>query len=239
MKKQYAVIGLGRFGSSVTRTLVEQGAEVLAIDNNEDKVSEALDYATHAVQADATDEHALMALGIRNFDVVCVCMGEIQSSIMIALLCIEQGVAEVLVKARSEKHAKVLQKIGVNKIVFPERDTGIRVAHNLISSNIIDFIELSEDYGIAELEVEESWIGKSIIELDFRREYGLNIVAIKHDENNINVNPIATDRLDYNDALIVIGSEEHISRVQSLVKSSKGKAQPKPTMFKAQLKKEK
>ncbi|WP_302760327.1 potassium channel family protein, partial [Christensenella hongkongensis] len=153
MKKQYVVIGLGRFGTSVAKTLVDQDAEVLVIDANEEKINQALSYATHAVQADATDEQALKSLGIRNFDVACVCLGEIQSSIMAALICKDQGIDLVLVKAQSEVHAKVLYKMGVDKVVFPERDMGIRVAHNLLSSNILDFIELSEDYGIAELEV--------------------------------------------------------------------------------------
>ena len=132
------------------------------------------------------------SLGIRNFDVACVCLGEIQSSIMAALICKEQGIDLVLVKAQSEVHAKVLYKMGVDKVVFPERDMGIRVAHNLISSNILDFIELSDDYGIAEIEVHAPWVGKTLVDLDFRKKYGVNIIAIKNG-HSVNVSPLPGD----------------------------------------------
>lgn len=216
MKKQYVIIGLGRFGTSVAKTLVEQGAEVLVIDENEEKVNQAAAYATHAVQMDATDEQALKSMGIRNFDVACVCIGEVQASIMITLLCKEQGVDLVLAKAGSELHAKVLYRMGADKVIFPERDTGVRIAHNMLSSNILDFIELSPDYGIAEFEVYEDWVGKSILELDFRRKYGLNIVAIRHADSSINVNPMASDLLSADDVIIVIGSEERIGRLEKV-----------------------
>ncbi len=214
MKKQYVVIGLGRFGTSVAKTLVDQDADVLVIDINEEKVDQAISFATHAVQADATDEQALKSLGIRNFDVACVCLGEIQSSIMAALICKEQGIDLVLVKAQSEVHAKVLYKMGVDKVVFPERDMGIRVAHNLISSNILDFIELSDDYGIAEIEALPVWVGKTLIDLDFRKKYGVNIIAIKGPENAINVSPLPGDVIADGDVLVVIGEEESISRLE-------------------------
>ncbi len=216
MKKQYVIIGLGRFGSSVAQTLVEQGAEVLVIDDSEEKINQAASYATHAIQMDATDEQALQSLGIRNFDVACVCIGEVQSSIMITLLCKQQGVDLVLAKAGSELHAKVLYKMGADKVIFPERDTGVRIAHNMLSSNILDFIELSPDYGIAEFEVYEKWIGQSIMELDFRRKYGLNIVAIRHADSTINVNPMANDTLASGDAIVVIGSEEQIGKLEKV-----------------------
>ena len=214
MKKQYVVIGLGRFGTSVAKTLVEQDAEVLVIDRDEEKVNEAINYATHAVQADATEEKSLKSLGIRNFDVACVCLGEIQSSIMAALICKEQGVGLVLVKAQSEVHAKVLYKMGVDKVVFPERDMGIRVAHNLLSSNILDFIELSDDYGIAELEVHPAWVGETLIDLDFRKKYGLNIIAIRQGDSQVNINPLPGDRINDGDALVVIGSEEQLGKME-------------------------
>ncbi len=214
MKKQYVVIGLGRFGTSVAKTLVDQDAEVLVIDANEEKINQALSYATHAVQADATDEQALKSLGIRNFDVACVCLGEIQSSIMAALICKDQGIDLVLVKAQSEVHAKVLYKMGVDKVVFPERDMGIRVAHNLLSSNILDFIELSEDYGIAELEVHPAWAGQTLIDVDFRKKYGINIIAIKNASGSVNVSPLPGDVIMSDDVLVVIGSEEQIGKLE-------------------------
>lgn len=216
-KKQFVVIGLGRFGTSVAKTLAEQNMDVLVIDNDEEKVNQAINYATHAIQADATDEQALMSLGIRNFDVACVCLTEIQDSIMISLILKEQGIKMVMAKARSDMHAKALSKIGVDRIVFPERDTGISIAHNLVSSNILDFIELSPDYGMAELGIMEEWKGKSIIELDFRRRYGFNIVAIKHSDMNININPMPKDVISEGDSIIVIGLDEQIAKFDDLV----------------------
>ena len=141
MKKQFVVFGLGRFGSSVATSLTQTGNDVLCVDTSEHLVDDIAPYVTHAVQADATDEKALKAIGTSNFDVAVVAIGgDIQASILITLLCKELGVKYVLVKAQSEIHAKVLEKIGADKIVFPERDMGIKVAHNLASENILDFI---------------------------------------------------------------------------------------------------
>ncbi|MGI6153889.1 MAG: potassium channel family protein [Christensenellaceae bacterium] len=220
-KLQFVVIGLGRFGESIARTLIEQKAEVLVVDQDEEKVNQAISYATHAIQMDATDEQALKSLGIRNFDVACVCMGDIQNSVLISLLCKEQGVPYVLAKVRSEIHSKLLDKVGVDRAVFPEREMGIRVAHNLLSPGILDFIELSPDYGIAELDVPELWANKSIVETDFRKRYGLNIVAIRHDDNDINVNPEPKDIILPGDTLIVIGSEEQIAKVDDVTSRHK------------------
>jgi len=221
MKKQFVVIGLGRFGTSLARTLVEQDVDVLVIDTDEEKINQAMSYATHAVQADATDEQAMESLGIRNFDVVCVCMAEIQSSVLVAMFCIEQGVPQILAKAGSDVHAKLLKRIGVNRVVFPERDTGIRVALSLIASNILDFIELSPDYGIAEMSVHEKWVGKNLLELDFRQRYGLNIIAIKHSDMDININPLATDILQADDRIVVVGSEDQFSKMDELVQKKR------------------
>lgn len=217
MKKQFVVIGLGRFGSSLARTLVEQDVDVLVIDTDEEKINQAMSYATHAVQADATDEQAMESLGIRNFDVVCVCMTEIQSSVLVAMYCIEQNIPQILAKAQSDVHAKLLKRIGIHRVVFPERDTGIRVALSLISSSILDFIELSPDYGIAEMSVDESWVNKNLLELDFRKRYGLNIIAVKHTATDVNINPLATDTLLADDRIVVVGSEEQFSKMEELV----------------------
>jgi len=213
MKKQFAVIGLGRFGYSVVKTLVDANADVLAIDINEEKVDDVSEFATHAVAVDATDENALKALGLRNFDVAIVCVGDMQSSVLISLICKEIGVKYVLVKAKDELHAKVLYKIGADKIVFPERDTGIRVANNLLASNIIDFIEIFKNYGMLEISVPAAWVGKSLLELNIRKNYNVNIIAIKH-ESDINVNPSADDILLQGDVIIVIGSEEDMNKIK-------------------------
>lgn len=213
MKKQFIVIGLGRFGHSVVKTLVDANADVLAIDIDEEKVDDVSEFATHAVAVDATDETSLKALGLRNFDVAIVSVGDIQSSVLITLICKELGVKYVLVKAKDDLHAKVLFKIGADKIVFPERDTGIRVANNLLASNIIDFVEIFKNYGMLEISVPAEWVGKSLIELDIRKNYNMNIIAIKHN-NEINVNPAADDKLMEGDVVIVIGSEQDMNKIK-------------------------
>ncbi|OUM90843.1 MAG: potassium uptake system protein [Bacillus thermozeamaize] len=214
MKKQFVVIGLGRFGSSVAKTLSKMDYEVLAIDRDEERVQEHAGIVTHVVQADATDENALKSLGIRNFDVVVIAIGEdIQSSIMATLIVKEMGVPTVVVKARNELHGKVLQKIGANKVIFPERDMGIRVAHNLISPNILDFIEFAEDYSIVDISVSPAMVGKSLAELNIRARYGCNIIAIKNGKN-INIAPRAEDRLREGDIMVVIGHNDDLQELE-------------------------
>jgi len=216
MKKQFVVIGMGRFGKGIAKTLAELDAEVLVIDENEERINYASTFATHAVQMDATDEQALQSLGIGNFDVVCVCISEVQSSIMITMLCKEYGVKQVVAKAGSVLHAKVLERMGADQVIFPENDMGMRMAHKLVSTNILDFIELSEDFGIAEFEVYEDWIGASLTQLDFRKKYGLNIIAIRSASQEINVNPLPNDILKKDDVIIVIGSEMQIGKLEKL-----------------------
>lgn len=213
MKKQFIVIGLGRFGSSVVKTLSDANSDVLAVDIDEEKVNDISDYATHAVALDATDENALKALGIRNFDVAIVSVGDIQSSVLITLICKELGIKYVLCKAQNDLHAKVLFKIGADKIIFPERDTAIRVANNLLASNLIDFIEIFKNYGMLEICVPSVWVGKSLLELNIRKNYNVSIIAIKHGDE-INVNPSADDVLRERDVIIVIGSEDNMNKIK-------------------------
>ena len=150
--KQFAVIGLGRFGVSVARTLFKGGYEVLAIDSNEERVQKISSEVTHVVQADTTDENALKALGIRNFDVVVVAIGEdVQANVLTTLLLKELGVNYIVAKAKNELHGKMLEKIGADRVVYPERDMGQRVAHNLVSTNVLDYIELSPDLSLVEV----------------------------------------------------------------------------------------
>lgn len=213
--KQFAVLGLGRFGSSLAKTLYDLGHEVLAVDEREEAVQEISELVTHAVQADATDESALRSLGLRNFDVVIVSIGaDIQSSILVTLIVKELGVKYVVAKAQSELHAKVLYKIGADRVVLPERDMGLRLAHNLVSSNVLDFIELSSDYSIVEVAALNEWQGKTLKDLNFRRKYGLNVIAIKHN-GEMNVSPRAEDIIEENDVLVVIGENEGITRLEN------------------------
>ncbi|MFB0918119.1 MAG: TrkA family potassium uptake protein, partial [Clostridiaceae bacterium] len=185
-KKQFIVVGLGRFGTTVAETLTQLGHDVLAIDKDEQLIQDISDKVTHAVQMDATDEYALRTLGVRNFDVAIVTIGSnIQSSIMVTLLLREAGVKYIICKGQSELHKKVLEKIGADRVILPEKDMGIRVAHNLVSSNLLDFIELSPDYSVMEIQAPAAWVGKSLKDLHVRATYGINIMAIKEgDEIN-------------------------------------------------------
>jgi len=212
--KQFAVIGMGRFGSSVAKSLYNLGYEVLAIDLSEQRTQEMAGMVTHAVQADSTDEEALRALGLRNFDVVVVAIGQdIQASILTSLILKEMGVPYLVVKAQNELHGKVLKKIGADKVVFPERDMGVRVAHNLISPNIIDLIELSDEYSIVEMAASRAIVGKNLRQLDVRAKYGCNVLAIKS-ETRMNIAPHAEDTISENDILVVVGRNENLHRMQ-------------------------
>ncbi|WP_018130780.1 potassium channel family protein [Effusibacillus pohliae] len=212
--KQYAVIGMGRFGTSVAKTLYEMGYEVLGIDTNKDRIQDAVDFVTHAVTADSTDENALKALGIRNFDVVVVAIGaDIQASIMTTLILKELGVKKIVVKAQSELHGKVLEKIGADRVVYPERDMGVRVAHNLISPNILDYIELSPEYSMVEIVANEKMVGKTLAESDIRRKFGCTVMAIKSGDQ-INISPMAQDRIKQGDVLVVVGKNEDLQELE-------------------------
>ncbi len=212
--KQFAVIGIGRFGASVATTLYEMGHDVLAIDTNQEKIDGIVDQVTHAVVAEATSEAALKHLGVTNFDVVIVSIGQdIQASILTTLVLKELGVRYIVAKARTSLHGKVLQKIGADRIIFPERDMGIRVAHNLASTNVLDFIELSPDYSILEVIAPEDMLGKSLRELDLRAKFGINVMAIRTADRRINVSPAATDILAEGDILIVVGENSEIQKL--------------------------
>jgi trk system potassium uptake protein TrkA len=215
--KQYVVIGLGRFGRSVAETLFTMGHDVLAIDSDEDVIQNISDKVTHAVQMDATDEYALRTLGIRNFDVAVVTIGSnVQASIMTTLILRESGVKYIVAKAQSEMHAKVLTKIGADKVILPERDMGVRVAHNLVSSNLLDFIELSPDYSVIEIQAPTDWYGMEILDLDVRSKYGINIMAIKSIDD-INISPNAKDKIKEGDVLLCIGNTEDLARLEHMI----------------------
>ncbi|AST58512.1 potassium transporter Trk [Thermoanaerobacterium thermosaccharolyticum] len=211
--KQFVVIGLGRFGSSVAKTLYTLGCDVLAIDSSEELVQNISDSVTRAVQADATDEKVLRSLGVRNFDVAIIGTGtDIQTSLLVTLMVKELGVKTVVAKAQNELHAKVLLKIGADRVIFPEKEAGVKLAYSLISSNILDFIELSPEYNIVEIIAIRDWIGKSLNELKLRQRFGLNIIAIKR-ENNIKITPSADDIIMEGDNLVVIASTDDINKL--------------------------
>ncbi|AXI08945.1 potassium transporter Trk [Oceanobacillus zhaokaii] len=214
MKKEFAVIGLGRFGGSICRALSTEGMQVLAIDKDEEKVNEFKNIASHAVILDSTDEVSLKEIGISNFEHVIVAIGEnIQASILTTVILSELGVQRITVKAQNDYHEKILNKIGAHQIVHPERDMGRRIAHNLISNNILDYLELSDEHSIVEVKAGRKMKGKTLIDLDIRANYGCNVVAIKQGKS-INVSPMADEILKEDDVLIVIGADIDISRFE-------------------------
>jgi trk system potassium uptake protein len=217
VKKEFAVIGLGRFGGSICRALSEQGMEVMAIDNNEERVNQFAMIVSHAVVGDTTDESVLKSLGIRNFDHVIVAIGDdIQSSILTTLILKELGVKNITVKAQNDYHEKVLLKIGADHVVHPERDMGKRIAHNIISNNVLDYLELSDQHSIVEIVASGNLDGHSLIDLDIRAKYGINIVAIKR-KDDILVSPQASEIIRQGDILIVIGADLDINRFEKKV----------------------
>jgi trk system potassium uptake protein TrkA len=216
-KKQFVVIGLGSFGSSVAKTLYSLGNDVLAIDSDEDVIRDLAEHVTHAVQVDTADEKSLRDLGVSNYDVAVIGIGsDIQGSILATLLVKELGVRYIISKAHDEMHAKLLYKIGADRVVFVERDMGMRVAHNIFASNILDYIELSPEYNIAEIVAPESWYGKTLREIDVRANYGLSVIAIRR-EHDMNISPRADDIVRPNDVIIAIGSNKELSKFENLI----------------------
>ena len=215
--KQFAIIGLGRFGASLALELMEQGYEVLGIDRNEEVVEDMSELLTHTVVADATDEEVLKSLGIRNFDCGIVAIGnDIQMSILSAILLKELGVAMVVAKAISVLHGRAPEKLGVDRVIFPERDMGIRVAHQLVTPNLLDYIELSKDYLIVEMTVTDCMDGKTLSELNTRVRYGVSVVALNK-QSGIIVAPTAMDVVNSGDIMVVIGSNDNVDRFESEV----------------------
>lgn len=218
MKKdrQFAVIGLGRFGSNMAKALTKMGYEVLAIDKNQQKVQEFSDEATHVVQADTTDENALRELGILNFDVVVVAIGEdVQANVLTTLQLKEIGVNFIVATARNSLHTKLLEKVGADRIVAPERDMARRVAYNLASTSVMDYIELSPRFSIVEITAPKTFQNKTIAESNIRAKYGINVVAIKRGEDLI-ISPLPSEKIIKNDIVVVVGKNESINGLEAL-----------------------
>ena len=190
-KRTYAVFGLGRYGMAVARELVDNGMEVIAVDDKQDIVNEAAAFLPVCKCADVTDAEVIERLGIADIDIVIICMAtNLEASVMAVTLCKEAGVKTVIAKCGSEMQQKILLRVGADQVVFPEKESGVRLAKNLLSSGFIDMLSLSDDVSIVEISVKDEWTGKNLIELNLRKKHGLNIVAIKCDgEVNVNVNP--------------------------------------------------
>lgn len=214
--KSYIVVGLGRFGAEVARRLCELGCEVLAVDNHSELVQQISADVTHAVVADARDKEVLRALGAKDFDCAVVAIGgSLADSILATMNLKELGIPKVVCKAHDDTHRQVLRKLGADQIVIPEQEQAARLARSLSSHNVLDYIELSDAYGIVEVPAPKSWVGKSLKELNVRAKLGLNILAVKQD-NEINVSPAADYAISAADILVVLGGTEALEKVQKL-----------------------
>lgn len=208
------VIGLGRFGTSVAKTLSALGHDVLALDINEHAVQVIMQDVTQAVQADAREEETLRALGVRNFDVGIVAIGDdLEANILITLMLKEMGIPYVVTKAQSILHGKVLEKIGADKIVYPEQDMGIRLANNLIRTNVMDFIELSLDFSIFEIIAPSKFVNKTLGKLNLRAVYKLTVVAIKKSAGQIVIAPGSNAVVEERDILVIVCNKKALSKL--------------------------
>ena len=215
MKKSYVVIGMGRFGSSVAERLYALGNDVLAIDTSPEIVQHMESKVTCAVVADARDEEVLRSLGARSCDCAVVAIGKDLATCIIATLNLKElGVPQVICKATDELRKKALEKVGADRVVIPERETGIKLAQAITSSSILDFIELSKDCGIAVIPTPTEWCGKTLRELNIRAKYGVNIIAIRED-GNIDVAPGADFALKENNVLVVLGTNDKLSKIRT------------------------
>ena len=222
MKRQFAVIGLGRFGYSVAESLVQKGCEVLAIDREEAKIQAISDSATFAVQCDATDERALKAVSTQNVDVAVVSIGEnIEASILIVQTLTEMGITSIIAKAVTSAHGKILSNLGVTEVIYPERDAAIRLAHRLVSPKVLDYLELAPGYSVEEIAVPDRFSGMSIEETKIRELHNLNIIGIKKQvnrmikgklkkEDTFNFTPSPDDMIEKGDVLVMIGKEHDL-----------------------------
>ena len=212
-ERQYIVVGLGRFGRAIAETLCQDGAEVLGVDSRMDLVEEMRDVLTHVVQMNAMDRDALEALGIKDFDIAFVTMGsDIRASGTIVLLLKELGAKRVVAKAHDEFHGRMLEKLGADEVLFPERDMGRRVAHNLATGNVIDFLDLSSEYSMAEIRPRPEWVGRTLGELSMRAKLGINVVAIRNGDA-LNAMPQPETALRQDDVMLVVTREETLKRL--------------------------
>lgn len=214
IKQTYAVFGLGRYGRAVAKELVKNGVEVLAVDMDEELVNSAATEIPYCRCADVTDAEVIKQLGISNIDVVIIAMAtNLEASVMATMLCKENGVKTVIAKCANEMNYKILSKVGADRVVFPESESGIRLAKNLLSSGFVDIIDLSKDASMIELEVREEWVGKSLLELNLRRKYSINVVAIvREEELCINIEP--EKPLEKSMKLIVIANVSKLSKLK-------------------------
>ena len=225
MKKgrTFAVIGLGRFGSAVATTLLDLGHEVIGIDADAHVVRELADRGVQTLQLDVTDERALRASGIHAVDVAVVSIGEnLEASLIVVMLVKELGITTIVAKATTPLHGRILEKLGVSRIVFPEREIAVRTAHSLVVANLVDYIELSPDFAIVEVPAPPEFVGRSVKDLQIRNRFGLNLIAIRRrapdGSHSTNVAPMADDSIEEGDVLALLGSNVNVAKLNALRK---------------------
>lgn len=216
MKDGYAVLGLGRFGTTVAVTLAEAGFQIMAVDRDEEAVQDVADLVTYAVRGDVTDPDMVRSLGLGNMDgVVIAIANNLEASVMATLLAKESGASYIIAKGDNELHKTILQKMGADKVVIPEQEMGVNVARNLTLGRFTDLIELSSDVSLIEMEVPASWVGKNLIELDLRGKYSVNVVAVKS-ESGTDVTPNPAKAMEKNQSILISGRNEDIQRLSRI-----------------------
>jgi len=222
-RKQFGVIGLGRFGSAMAMTLTELGHDVIGVDGDESRVQQLADVITHALEIDATDEKALRAAGIQDVDVAVVSIGEnIESSLLVVMQLRDLGIATIVAKAVTPLHGRILEKLGVSRVIFPEREMAIRIAHSLVLPNVIDYIELSRDFSIVEVPAPEAFVGRTLKQLELRPRLGLTLIAIKRQSDDsgavvTNIAPAADETIRPGDILALLGGNERLNQLEQLL----------------------
>lgn len=229
--RQFAVIGLGRFGSKVAETLAKKGVHVIAIDSDPELVGRVSDVVTKAVQIDSTDEESLAASGVKDVDVAVVAMGEdVESSILTTALLKNLNIKEIVARACTKLHAQILKMVGATRVVFPEEDMGIRVANSILSPGVLEYIELGADYTLAEIEAKSESIGRTINELDLKTRYGINVIIVKRKvievgekaeeaiEKEVKVLPTSDYKIQRGDILVVVGNNKDVESFEKHMK---------------------
>jgi trk system potassium uptake protein TrkA len=222
-RKQFGVIGLGRFGSAMAMTLTELGHDVIGVDGDESRVQQLADVITHALQIDATDEKALRAAGIQDVDVAVVSIGEnIESSLLVVMQLRDLGIGTIVAKAVTPLHGRILEKLGVSRVIFPEREMAIRIAHSLVLPNVIDYIELSRDFSIVEVPAPAAFVGRTLKQLELRPRLGLTLIAIKRQSDDsgavvTNIAPAADETIRPGDILALLGGNEKLNQLDQLL----------------------
>lgn len=220
-QKEYIVIGLGRFGSSVAKQLEANGCKVLAVDRSEQMVGQIAEYVTLAMRIDVTDEEALKELGGRNFDGAIISIGHgLEASVLATIWAKEQGIRQIIVKAYDDTQGKILTKVGADEVVYPERQMGVHLANDLAFNNLFETIELTAEYSIADVDLPSGWVGKNLKELKLREKYGVNVIAVKRG-GVLLINPSADEPMKQNDVFVLLGKNSTLKKLANAYQTEK------------------